>query len=144
MKQVVALLAVSLTVAACDPCAGVVGCVTSSHVAIQGRLVDVDFGRSVSGARISLVRADVATRDSSATTTDDGGNFQVDLASKSGTFDVLVEPSALPPYRVRGLELRSSTRNGDGNVLGVWVNRPAFGTALELIHRNGTPVVGGA
>jgi hypothetical protein len=128
---------------ACDPCAGVVGCVTSERVAIQGRLVDVIDARAVGSARVWLVRSDGTARDSAATTTDGGGNFQVSLSTESGTFDIGISPPGLAPYVVHNVQLASSTRSGDGNVLGVWVNRPVFGTALELIHRDGTPVTSG-
>lgn len=130
-------------VAGCDPCAGVVGCVTSEHVAVQGRLVDVIDAHPIGGARVWLVRTDGGTRDSAATSTDAAGNFEIRLSTSSGTFDVGVAPTGLPAYTVHDLHLAASTRSGDGNVLGVWVNRPTFGTALELIHRDGTPVTSG-
>jgi hypothetical protein len=130
--------------AACDPCAGVIGCVTPPRVAIQGRLVDVVDGHGVSGARVSLVRTDVTPHDSTSTVTDGDGNYQVDLATGSGTFDVDVAPLGLPAYQVHGLALASSTRSGNGHVLGVWVTRPIFATALELIRRtDGGPVTSG-
>lgn len=130
--------------ASCDPCAGVIGCATSPRVAIQGRLVDVVDGRGVSGARVALVRTDATLRDSAWTTTDDDGNYQVELTTGSGTFDVDVAPIGLAPYQVHGLELSSTSRSGGGHVLGMWINRPVFGVALELIHRsNGQPVTSG-
>lgn len=111
---------------------------------MQGRLVDADDGHGISGARISLVRTDATPRDSASTTTDDQGNYQVELTTGSGTFDVDVAPLGIAPYQVHGLQLSSSNRSGDGHVLGVWVTQPLFATALELIYRsNGQPVESG-
>ncbi|MDB4877439.1 MAG: hypothetical protein JWM41_3885 [Gemmatimonadetes bacterium] len=128
------------TLAACDPCAGVAACTTAPRVAAQGRIVDVVDGHAIPGTRIYLVRSDSGSSsntpaDSATTVTDAEGNFQVELGSGPGKFDIIVAPPALPSYRVRDLALTSSTRRGEGNVLGVWVNMPVFSIAGELFYR---------
>lgn len=128
----------------CDPCAGVASCSTSPRVAVQGRIVDVNTGRGVSGARIYLVRTDAPSRDSGSVVTDGEGNYQVEVGTGTGTFDVGVSPVGLTAYQVHGLKLESSTRTGAGHVLGVWVATPVFGVAAELVYRtSGLPVLGG-
>ncbi|MEO6877015.1 MAG: carboxypeptidase-like regulatory domain-containing protein, partial [Gemmatimonadaceae bacterium] len=126
--------------AACDPCAGVAACATAPRVAAQGRIVDVVTGHAVAGARVSLVRRDstvanTAPSDSTATVTDADGNYQLELGTTSGNFDVVVAAPGAPTYRVRNLALPSSDRHGEGTVLGVWVDKPVFGTSLELYYR---------
>lgn len=135
----VALPAVA-ALAACDPCAGVAACATSPRVAAQGRIVDVVTGHAIPGARVSLVRRDstvatTAPSDSTATVTDADGNYQLELGTASGNFDVVVAAPSAPAYRVRNLALVNTTRHGEGTVLGVWVDKPVFGTALELYYR---------
>jgi hypothetical protein len=129
------------TVTACDPCAGVIACSTAPRVAVQGRIVDVNDGHPIPGTRIYLVRSDSAARDSATTVTDAQGNFQVEVASSSGKFDIVVAPPGLPSYRVPALPLESSTRRGEGSVLGVWVATPIFATTGELILRTSNQLV---
>jgi hypothetical protein len=134
-------LPIVAALAACDPCAGVVACATSPRVAAQGRIVDVVTGHAIPGARVSLVRhdssvANTTPSDSVATVTDAQGNYQLELGTTSGNFDVVVAAPGAPVYRVRNLALPSTDRHGEGTVLGVWVDKPVFGTAIEVYYRS--------
>ena len=119
----------------CDPCAGVVSCVTSPRVAVQGTIVDVNSGHGIPGVRVSLARTDDGSHESSSAITDAQGNYQMEVSSESGTFDVTVDSRSGDAYTVRGLSLASTTRKGGGHVLGTWVTAPVFVTPLELVVR---------
>jgi len=126
------LTAVGLATAmACDRCSGVSPCTTGEHVGVQGRIVDDATGRGVGGARIQLVRTGTDSA-STFTSTDAEGNFQLDLKGETGSYDVVVAPPGLPPYRVQGLGLPSSTTPGEATVFQPWISVPSFGTAGEL------------
>ena len=116
---------------ACDRCSGVSPCTTDAHVGLQGRIVDNATGRGVSGTRIQLVRNGTDSA-STSTSTDDAGNFQLDLRGNAGSYDVVVSPPGLPAYRVQGLGLPSSTVPGEATVFQPWISVPSFGTAGEL------------
>lgn len=155
---VFAVFGVSSLLTSCDPCAGVMACGVAARVAVQGRIVDMSEGHAAR-ARVSLIRVSEDRHDSVSTLTDEQGNYSLSLTSGAGTFDVQVEPIGLPSYRVRNLQLPSSTRLGEAYVLGLWGATPLLASTIELVdrktdqavlngtvsfHRTGGPPISGA
>ncbi len=122
------LLAGSLTslLAACDPCAGIIGCTAGRYLAASGQIVDVNTGAGLDGVRIDVVRTGgiaVAT-DSVSATTSGGGFWRVELTPEAaGTLiaDVMVSPPGLPAYRLHGVQLVTRKTAGDSNLNERWV-----------------------
>jgi hypothetical protein len=135
-------LTVSLlaSLAACDPCSGIVGCSAGAYLSASGQVVDQGSGRGVDGVVIDLVRTGgigVGT-DSIRVVTHDGGFWRVELSpSEPGTVtvDVIVTPLTSEPYRVRGLELATREHGGDANLNERWISRPYFNHFGEFFLR---------
>lgn len=138
------------TLAACDPCTGVLGCTGSARLGVSGQIVDRQaLGAPVAGVQVQVIRTDGVETDSpSATATTDGqGTWEVSMpahASGPVTVDIVVTP-ALPgmPYRVRGLQLTASDMRGQGNVVGRWAAQPFISYIGTLRDRvTGAPIEG--
>ncbi len=138
-----AALAAAPLVAGCDPCAGVASCEQAPRLGVSGQIVDrgdpteaarlaggPGAGATPSGGvRVEVVRTDGVELDAAraAATTDGSGWWQVSIPAREEggvTVDVLVTPPGGLAYRVRGLNLRTSRKRGDGTVLGRWTREP--------------------
>lgn len=117
--------------AACDPCAGLTQCKTSSQLHYYGRVEERETGRSASGVRVSYVRrgGEEMYPDSIADVSDADGWFELDAnVPRDGLVfgDFVIEPPGRPPYTVRWYPLQTRRRAGDGGDLGRLVLQPYF------------------
>ncbi len=138
-----ALGAAAPLLAACDPCAGVASCQQSPRLGVSGQIVDrgnpteaerlagvaVPPPAPSRGVRVEVVRTDGVEVDvpGAVATTDDNGWWAVSIPARDEggvTVDVVVTPPGGLGYRVRGVNLRTSRKRGDGNVLGRWTREP--------------------
>jgi hypothetical protein len=129
------LAAASLSLAACDPCAGVVACNTGVAAPVEGRIVETVTGSPIRGATVTVVTASGETL---TATTGADGDWRIVVPAAEGdrpVIDVIVESPGAGSYRVTGLELQTFTRRGDANVLGSWVDRPNFPVLGEVYIR---------
>ena len=127
-------------VAGCDPCFGVSSCSATPRVAIEGTVVEHFTGQPSPGVRIDVIRSGgvALARDSSSTLTGADGHWQMKLdASEAGdvVLDINVHLAGVADYRVRGLHVSATDRNGEGLVLPTWVVNPYFAFAAELFYR---------
>lgn len=130
----------------CDPCSGVLGCSASNdspYLAADGQIVDAGTGVGVDGIRVDVIRRSgvVVAQDSLSVVTANGGHWRVEFTTQSSgslEADAVVSAPGGVPYRVRGVQLATSRRGGEGNLIPRWVERPYFGNAAELFVR-GTP-----
>jgi hypothetical protein len=135
--------ALLLSLAACDPCAGVVACAAGNgYLAATGRIVDKASGAGVDGARIDVVRRSGigVAQDSLSALTSAGGFWRVEFdAQSSGTLlaDIRVTPPGAAGYLVRNFPLTTRLHGGDANINESWVTTPYFNYAGELFL-NGT------
>lgn len=148
----------AVTLAACDPCAGVASCVQDPRLGVGGQIVDrgdpSDAGRAalsgadipnlrlVAGVRVEVtgVSGAVTPGARAAATTDSKGAWQVSLPAPdegAATADVAVTPPGGGGYTVRGVPLRASRTRGDGNVLGRWTHQLYLTVLGEVINAPG-------
>jgi len=128
--------------AACDPCAGVIGCSNGKYLAASGQIVDAVSGAGVDGVRIDIVRTggvELAADSVSATSTG-GGFWRAELSpAASGTLvaDVKVSPPGQAPYRLHDVHLETREHRGDANLNERWVPFLYFDYVAEF-WLNGT------
>jgi hypothetical protein len=128
-----------LAATACDPCSGVVSCVSGPRLSLEGTVIEHVSGVPQANVRIDVVRtggAGLAT-DSVSTLTDDDGHWQIDVPA-TGAGDVVVDIEVSPPslaaYRAVGMHFPTTDRLGAGSVVPPWVVDPHFAYALELFY----------
>lgn len=132
----------------CDPCSGYAECVVEPHVSYSGRVVERRTGASVANADLLFVRTGgvMLERDTIASRSDADGFFLLNgVALEAGdvTGTLLVHPPDRGGYRVDGLQLRTTTRRGDGGQLGrVVVDPYTVYVALVTERSTGQPLPG--
>jgi len=119
-------LGLTLGLAACDPCSGIIGCASGHYLAVTGQMVDAVTGRGIDGVRIDVIRTGgiEAAADSVSTITSGGGYWRAELApNSSGTLvaDVQVSAPGREPYRLHGVNLVTHDHAGDANLNERWV-----------------------
>lgn len=116
----------ALGLAACDPCAGIIGCSNGRYLAAAGQVVDAATARGIDGVRIDVIRtagAEVAV-DSVSATTSGGGFWRVDFDPREpGTLiaDVKVSTPGFVPYRLHGIEIQARKTAGDASLNERWI-----------------------
>lgn len=161
---VASTIAIAVTAAGCDPCAGVVACTEAPRLAVSGQIVDrgdptrppddplsganIPETKPVAGVRVEVTPTGGVAVDggSAAVTTDGSGWWTVTLNARDTgavTADVVVTPPGGNGYRVSGVPLRASRVRGDGNVLGRWTHQ-LYATLLGevILKPSGERVVG--
>ena len=141
VRGLLALMAMSVMQASCDPCSGIARCDSPAYLAIDGQIVDPVFGRGIDGVPIDVIWAGgvAVDVDSLSTVTSDGGHWRIELSPHdSGTVLVVVavSPPGVARYRVP-LTVATHPRGGDATLLDKWVPEPYFAYAGEL-YINGT------
>ena len=130
--------------AACDPCAGVLGCATAPRLSDSGRVVEYPSGAGAPGVTVTVA---VAGRDTMVGT-DRDGFWQVELANPEGdalepTARITVRaPQARTGYTVDAVPLRVTTRRGDGVDVGRWLAVPQLRFTGELRPQRGLSMDG--
>ncbi len=137
LRALLSLIMLTISQAACDPCAGVARCANGSYLAVVGQMVDPVSGVGIDGVRIDLVRSAglPLDTDSLSTVTRDGGHWRLELSPRdSGTtlVDIVISTPGFDPYRVRRVALETHEHGGDANVLDQWVPVPYFAYAGEF------------
>lgn len=130
------------TLAACDPCAGVVSCASNAYLSATGQLVDPNTRLGVDGVRVMAVRVGGigVARDSLSTVTSDGGFWRLEFEPQAaGSLDVdfIVTPPSDSAFRLHSVHLTTREHRGDANLNERWVTRLYFNHWLE-IYRRGT------
>jgi hypothetical protein len=115
-----------LTVAACDPCSGILGCSNGRYLSASGQIVDEATGKGIDGVRVDVIRTGgiAVAHDSLTDVSHDGGFWRVELSpDSSGTLlaDVEVTPPFAPPYRLREVHLETRSNRGDANLNQRWL-----------------------
>jgi hypothetical protein len=150
-RQIVALafMALGAGTAACQPCAGVVGC-SDEWMTYQGRIVLSQTGGGLPGTTVAFVRTGGAalSGDPAPVITDPSGSFILTfnpIESGPVVGDFLVQaPGEDSPYRIPGITLEPQRRGSPGS-LGVWRDRPIFIAGLRIVFRaDGSPASGAA
>jgi len=129
----------SLSLVACDPCAGIASCSNGAYLAAAGQIVEAGNGHGVDGVRLDFIRVGGigVEADSVSTTTSEGGFWQVEFAPASAgelLVDVRVSPPGEEAYVIRNLALRSRLHGGDANLNQRWVTRLYFNYMGELYY----------
>lgn len=132
------VLAWLIAATACDPCAGTASCHTEERVSYTGHMVRFDNKESVPGTALTFVRTggvELAADTVRATSGSDG--FFTIESDALGTGIVVgtlhVAPPGRPPFEIAGLELRTTTRTGDGGTFGRIVVDPYLLHVIQLI-----------
>lgn len=153
-----------MSLAACNPCAGLPSCTQAARVSVSGQIVDrgspteadrnalsgadIPQPTAAAGVRVEVsVAAGGAIDAARAVSTSDGsGWWQVSLPARAEgdvTADVTVGPPGSSGYTVHDVHLRATRVHGDGNVLGRWT-RDLYLTLIGEVHDapGGAPDVG--
>jgi hypothetical protein len=141
VRLFVLITSLAVVLAACDPCAGVIGCADGKYLAASGQIVDAVTGVGLDGVRIDVIRTGgiEVVADSVATTSAGGGFWRVELAPRSSgslTADVKVSAPGFPPYRLHGVELDTHEHRGDANLNERWVPFLYFDFVAEFALRS--------
>lgn len=145
VSMVAAGLAGALSLAACDPCAGLADCRTESGVSYSGRIISYPDGRGVGGVAVLFRRTGGAALagDSIVAITDSEGRFRLTASAAGGEIvgDVTVRPPApAVAYGIPGVRLRTSGVRGSGSVLEPWTVQPYVAWVISLtLRRDGEP-----
>lgn len=130
----------SLTVAACDPCAGIANCARGDFLAATGQVVEAENGHGVDGTRLEFMRVggiEIAS-DSLTVISGEGGFWKVEftpMAPGDLVVDVHVSPPGEEGYFVRSLVLHTREHGGDANLNQRWVTRLYFNYMGELYYK---------
>ena len=143
LLAVPAVLGMSALLSACDPCAGVLGCMTPATIRASGRMVAYPSGRGVSGVQVSvLVGTDRADAVSDAESFWSAELLATNSTGGAVTATVRVAESADRGYAVDSVMLPVVRRRGDGANLGRWYVRPQLRFIGELRPQVGLNVDG--
>lgn len=117
---------VLLSLVACDPCSGVIGCSNGRYLAAAGQIVDPVTGVGIDGVRIDVIRTSgiETERDSVSAVTGNGGFWRAELSPvASGTVitDIEVSAPGYEPYRLKDVALETREHGGDANLNERWI-----------------------
>ncbi len=140
LPQLLSIVALGLSLAACSPCDGIIGCSADPGFAVSGRMVDWRSGEPVAAVVIDVLHAEGSIR----TETDAEGFFSVHWSSTLQTDSVRLRvhpPAPYLPYEGTPVAVRSSSVAGDGTDLGRWVANPFHAYVGQVrLRKNGTSV----
>jgi hypothetical protein len=139
---VIGALFLAIGSAACDPCAGMLGCRVAARVAVVGRVLDDSTGRPAVGVPVDFIRTGGAALevDSVRATTGDNGTFSVSIQSEGSdtvVADIVISPPGAPAYRLRGLSIAPSTVRGEAVILPTWSTRLSLPDLAIVYRRDG-------
>jgi hypothetical protein len=127
---VLAALAVAFGASGCGECAGMPSCTTQPTISYTGEFINHKTGKPISGVRVEWVRTHGIEIDDEVirATSDSRGFFQLQggsvyLGEVFGELRI-TPPAPFPEYVVRGVQLTTSRRRGDGGNLGRLVVDP--------------------
>ena len=129
-----AVLVPVVALAGCDPCAGV-SCSTTPHVTLTGTMVNPTTGAGAQGVTIALRVTDASGYSAETSTASDAnGVWQatVDLHT-SGDATALVSVSTTNASYTATLPVRSSTKRGDAQAVGLWTDVPYIQQLLSVL-----------
>lgn len=132
-----AAAALAASLAACDPCSGVLSCAPGPYLAVDGQTVDLAQGFPLPHVRIDVVRTGgiALAADSTSVTSDEQGLWHLELEPQGwGTLvaDVKVSPPGLPSYRLHDVALQTKDHRGDGNLNERWTSALYFAAYGEF------------
>ena len=131
-----------MSLAACDPCAGVAACRTTGRLDLSGQILDRITGQAVAGVAIT-VASHTGTQTSVSTVTDADGLWHLSAAdagvADASAVDVTVHAPDRAPYTVRNVAT-SGSGSGSPQYLGRWTASPTARVIVILVRR-GEPLV---
>ena len=144
--RVAVLMLLTLATTACEPCAGVSGCVTVPTVSISGQVVEFGTTKGVQGVEVTFFRDTLQPATAWRTKTDAGGYWKISEPADSaraitGTVEL---KSSAATYRVNGVSVPASTMRGEGQWVGRWFTVPQLLVVCEVKGRHSSGGLVGA
>jgi len=145
LRFITLVTCLSLGLAACDPCSGIIGCANGRYLAAAGQMVDATSGVGLEGVRIDVIRTggiEVA-EDSVSTTTSRDGFWRADFVpTTEGALiaDVQVSTPGYRPYRLHGVQIQTRKTAGDASLNERWVPTLYFDFIAEFYLKGSTDI----